>query len=80
MSGPDAMFMHTGSVAAEHARRGNAYLEFLRVASMSAGVYVLRAGSVRRAVASPAGRALLRTARQGTDARGRWRIGKSRPA
>jgi quercetin dioxygenase-like cupin family protein len=45
MSDPDVMFMHTGPIAAEHARRGNAYLEFLRVASMSAGVYILRAGS-----------------------------------
>ena len=45
MSDPDVMFMHTGSIAAEHAERGNAYLEFLRVASMSGGVYVLRAGS-----------------------------------
>jgi mannose-6-phosphate isomerase-like protein (cupin superfamily) len=45
MSDPNVMFMHTGSVAAEHARGGNAYLEFLRVASMSAGIYVLKAGS-----------------------------------
>jgi quercetin dioxygenase-like cupin family protein len=45
MGDPDAMFMHTGSIAAEHARRGNAYLEVLRVASMSAGVYVLKVGS-----------------------------------
>ena len=45
MSDPDVMFTHTRSVAAEHARRDNAYLEFLRVASMSAGVYILRAGS-----------------------------------
>lgn len=45
MSDPDVMFMHSGSVAAEQARRGNAYLEFLRVASMSAGLYVLKAGS-----------------------------------
>ena len=44
MSDSEVTFIHTGSVAAEQARRGNAYLEFLRVASMSAGIYVLRAG------------------------------------
>jgi quercetin dioxygenase-like cupin family protein len=39
-------FKDLGSVAADRARRGDAYLEFLRVASMSAGIYVLAAGSV----------------------------------
>jgi mannose-6-phosphate isomerase-like protein (cupin superfamily) len=48
MGDPDAMFTHTGSIAAEHARRGNEYLEFLRVPSMSAGVYVLRTGASDR--------------------------------
>jgi mannose-6-phosphate isomerase-like protein (cupin superfamily) len=46
MSDPDAMFMHTGSVAAERARRDKEYFEFLRVASMSAGIYVVRAGGL----------------------------------
>jgi quercetin dioxygenase-like cupin family protein len=45
MSDPDVMFMHTGSVTEEHARRGKPHIECLRVASMSAGVYVLTAGS-----------------------------------
>jgi quercetin dioxygenase-like cupin family protein len=45
MSDPDVIFTHAESIAAEPARGGNAYLEFLRVPSMSAGVYVLRAGS-----------------------------------
>ena len=44
MTGSD--FKHLGSVAAERARSGQAYLEFLRVASMSAGVYVLSAGGL----------------------------------
>jgi mannose-6-phosphate isomerase-like protein (cupin superfamily) len=39
-------FKDLASLTAERARRGDAYLEFLRVASMSAGLYVLPAGSV----------------------------------
>jgi mannose-6-phosphate isomerase-like protein (cupin superfamily) len=42
----DVDFKDLGSLAAERARRGDAYLEFLRVAAMSAGLYVLPAGSV----------------------------------
>ena len=37
-------FVGIGEVAAERAHSGNAYLEFLRVPSMSAGLYVLPAG------------------------------------
>jgi mannose-6-phosphate isomerase-like protein (cupin superfamily) len=48
MTNPDVCFTEVGNVADERARRGNSYLEFLRVASMSAGVYVLAAGSVDR--------------------------------
>ena len=39
-------FKDLASLAVERARRGDAYLEFLRVPSMSAGLYVLPAGSV----------------------------------
>jgi mannose-6-phosphate isomerase-like protein (cupin superfamily) len=46
VNGKDIDFKDLGSLAAEHTRRGEAYLEFLRVASMSAGIYVLTAGSV----------------------------------
>ncbi len=46
MNGKDVDFKDLGSLAAERARRGDAYLEFLRLASMSAGLYVLPAGSV----------------------------------
>jgi mannose-6-phosphate isomerase-like protein (cupin superfamily) len=42
----DVDFKDLGGLAAERARKGDAYLEFLRVASMSAGIYVLSAGSV----------------------------------
>jgi mannose-6-phosphate isomerase-like protein (cupin superfamily) len=42
----DVDFKDLGNLAAERARRGDAYLEFLRVAAMSAGLYVLPAGSV----------------------------------
>jgi mannose-6-phosphate isomerase-like protein (cupin superfamily) len=42
----DVDFKDLGSLAADRARRGDAYLEFLRVAAMSAGLYVLPAGSV----------------------------------
>ncbi len=48
MSDPDVTFQEIGEVAEERARVGNAYLEFLRIPSMSAGVYVLGAGSSDR--------------------------------
>jgi quercetin dioxygenase-like cupin family protein len=38
-------FRNLGDIGEERARLGLAYLEFLRVPSMSAGVYVLAAGS-----------------------------------
>lgn len=40
----DVRFAELADVADERARQDTAYLEFLRVASMSAGVYVLPAG------------------------------------
>jgi quercetin dioxygenase-like cupin family protein len=48
--GPDVSdqtvsFSRIGDVTGQLARRGDAYLEFLRVPSMSAGVYVLAAGA-----------------------------------
>jgi len=46
VSAKDVDFKDLVSLAAERARRGDAYLEFLRVAAMSAGLYVLPAGSV----------------------------------
>jgi mannose-6-phosphate isomerase-like protein (cupin superfamily) len=46
VSGKDIDFKDIGSLSAERGRKGDAYLEFLRVASMSAGIYVLPAGSV----------------------------------
>jgi mannose-6-phosphate isomerase-like protein (cupin superfamily) len=46
VNGKDVDFKDLGSLAADRTRRGDAYLEFLRVASMSAGIYVLPAGSV----------------------------------
>jgi mannose-6-phosphate isomerase-like protein (cupin superfamily) len=42
----DVDFKDLVSLAADRARRGDAYLEFLRVAAMSAGLYVLPAGGV----------------------------------
>jgi mannose-6-phosphate isomerase-like protein (cupin superfamily) len=48
MTQQDVFFTEIGDVADERARQGNLYLEFLRVASMSAGVYVLSAGSTDR--------------------------------
>jgi mannose-6-phosphate isomerase-like protein (cupin superfamily) len=42
----DVDFKTLEGLAAEHAGKGVSYLEFLRVASMSAGTYVLPAGSV----------------------------------
>ena len=46
MNAKDVDFKDLVSLAAERARRGDAYLEFLRVAAMSAGLYVLPAGGV----------------------------------
>jgi mannose-6-phosphate isomerase-like protein (cupin superfamily) len=46
VNGKDVDFKDLGSLSADRARAGDAYLEFLRVASMSAGIYVLSAGSV----------------------------------
>jgi mannose-6-phosphate isomerase-like protein (cupin superfamily) len=48
MSDPDAKFLEIGEVARERTRVGNAYLEFLRIPSMSAGVYVLGVGGPDR--------------------------------
>jgi len=48
MSDPDVRFQEVDEVAAERARVGHAYLEFLRIPSMSAGVYVLGTGSPDR--------------------------------
>jgi mannose-6-phosphate isomerase-like protein (cupin superfamily) len=42
----DVDFKDLVSLAADRVRRGDAYLEFLRVAAMSAGLYVLPAGGV----------------------------------
>jgi mannose-6-phosphate isomerase-like protein (cupin superfamily) len=39
-------FFEAGDVDADRARRASPYLEFLRVPSMSAGLYVLPAGGV----------------------------------
>ena len=46
VSGKDVDFKDVGSLLAERRRKGDSYLEFLRVASMSAGIYVLSPGSV----------------------------------
>ena len=45
MSVPSVRFWECGDVERERAHQGNAYREFLRVSSMSAGIYVLAAGS-----------------------------------
>jgi quercetin dioxygenase-like cupin family protein len=42
----DVFFEELDDVADERSRKATAYLEFLRVQSMSAGVYVLPAGGV----------------------------------
>jgi mannose-6-phosphate isomerase-like protein (cupin superfamily) len=42
----DVDFKDLVSLATDRVRRGDAYLEFLRVAAMSAGLYVLPAGGV----------------------------------
>jgi mannose-6-phosphate isomerase-like protein (cupin superfamily) len=44
MSVPSVRFWECGDIEGERARQGNAYQEFLRVSSMSAGIYVLAAG------------------------------------
>jgi mannose-6-phosphate isomerase-like protein (cupin superfamily) len=46
VSGKDVDFKDLESLSVERGRKGDAYLEFLRVASMSAGIYVLPAGGV----------------------------------
>jgi mannose-6-phosphate isomerase-like protein (cupin superfamily) len=46
MSDGGAIFKEMAEVMRERARRGGAYFEFLRIPSMSAGVYVLGAGAV----------------------------------
>lgn len=50
MSNESVSFARVGEVAEQLARRGGAYLEFLRVSSMSAGIYVLASGAVDRQV------------------------------
>ena len=44
MSVPSVRFWECGDIEGERARQGNAYQEFLRLSSMSAGIYVLAAG------------------------------------
>lgn len=46
LSVKDVLFADLGAISDERARSGDAYREFLRVPAMSAGVYVLAAGSV----------------------------------
>lgn len=46
MSKQNVRFLEIGEIERQRAEQGKAYLEFLRVPSMSAGVYVLAAGSV----------------------------------
>lgn len=46
MSNESVVFSRIGEIAERLAQRGGAYLEFLRVPSMSAGVYVLAAGAI----------------------------------
>ena len=48
MSNRKVRFSAIESIAAERAQQGSEYLEFLRVPAMSAGVYVLAAGSTDR--------------------------------
>ena len=48
MSNRKVRFSAIESIAAERVQQGGEYLEFLRVAAMSAGVYVLAAGSTDR--------------------------------
>ena len=48
MSVPSVRFWECGDIEGERARQGNAYQEFLRVSSMSAGIYVLAAGGTDR--------------------------------
>jgi mannose-6-phosphate isomerase-like protein (cupin superfamily) len=42
---PDASFLELAEISAEQSRLGKLYREFLRVPSMSAGIYKLAAGS-----------------------------------
>ena|SRR5271170_5443492 len=46
MSDQKILFSEFRDIAEQRSRQGKSYLEFLRVPSMSAGVYVLAAGSV----------------------------------
>ena len=46
MSQQNVRFLEIGDIERQRAEQGKDYLEFLRVPSMSAGVYVLAAGSV----------------------------------
>ncbi len=46
MSNQDVCFREIGEIAGERERLEQKYLEFLKVPSMSAGLYVLAAGSV----------------------------------
>jgi mannose-6-phosphate isomerase-like protein (cupin superfamily) len=46
VSKQNVRFLEIGEIERQRAEQGKAYLEFLRVPSMSAGVYVLAAGSV----------------------------------
>ena len=45
MTQSKAAFFHTHELAVQRARGGKSYLEFLRVPTMSAGLYVLSAGA-----------------------------------
>jgi mannose-6-phosphate isomerase-like protein (cupin superfamily) len=46
MSQQNVRFLEIGDIERQRAEQGKDYLEFLRVPSMSGGVYVLAAGSV----------------------------------
>lgn len=50
MSTESVFFARVDEVTEQLARRGGAYLEFLRVSSMSAGIYVLASGAADRQV------------------------------
>ncbi|MGB6310875.1 MAG: cupin domain-containing protein [Steroidobacteraceae bacterium] len=70
MSDQTVQFFECGGVERERNRLGKDYLEFLRVASMSAGIYVLAAGATDRQ--SPHGQDELYYVVQG---RGRMQAG-----
>jgi mannose-6-phosphate isomerase-like protein (cupin superfamily) len=48
MSDPKVRFAEIAEIEAQRSQRAEAYFEFLRVPAMSAGVYVLAAGSLDR--------------------------------